>query len=311
MLWAGNRGAIRGTLPDPLFPQGVRHAELHARRRAERGERPSLSRAIHQLEQELGGQLFRRERHLTHLTDLGRLMLQHFAAMNTAAEAAKLEANRYSKLSGAPLNLGSSASMGADVLTGFLGAIRTEAPDLQLNVWEANCEELEDSLLRGEIDVALSTVMHDSERVRVTPLFREYFYVICAPTHRFAKMNAVPLKELEGEDYVQRVHCEFPQNLKRLGADRPFDYVNLRYVGEREDWIQALVRAGMGCAIMPKHLALLPGIEKRMLIDPEVYRDVTLATVAGRPHSAPVAAAVAAARRHPWPVSDAPSTVIA
>ena len=50
---------------------------------------PSLSRAIHQLEEELGGQLFRRERQLTHLTDLGRLMLQHLSTMNEAAEAAK------------------------------------------------------------------------------------------------------------------------------------------------------------------------------------------------------------------------------
>jgi len=35
---------------------------------------PALTRAIQKLEDELGGLLFRRERHLTHLTDLGRLM---------------------------------------------------------------------------------------------------------------------------------------------------------------------------------------------------------------------------------------------
>lgn len=35
---------------------------------------PSLTGAIHALEEEFGGQLFRRERHLTYLTDLGRLM---------------------------------------------------------------------------------------------------------------------------------------------------------------------------------------------------------------------------------------------
>jgi Bacterial regulatory helix-turn-helix protein, lysR family len=34
----------------------------------------ALTRAIQKLEEELGGLLFRRERHLTHLTDLGRLM---------------------------------------------------------------------------------------------------------------------------------------------------------------------------------------------------------------------------------------------
>ena len=35
---------------------------------------PALSRAIQKLEDELGGQLFRHERSLTHLTDLGHLM---------------------------------------------------------------------------------------------------------------------------------------------------------------------------------------------------------------------------------------------
>ena len=36
---------------------------------------PSLSRGIKKLEEELGGDLFRRERTLTHLTELGRLMV--------------------------------------------------------------------------------------------------------------------------------------------------------------------------------------------------------------------------------------------
>lgn len=267
---------------------------------------PSLSRAIHQLEEELGGQLFRRERQLTHLTDLGRLMLQHLTTVNDAAEAAKRDATRYATLSGVPLKLGVYSSMGADLLTGFITTLRAEAPELELHIWEAHCAELEDALLRGEIDVALSSVEHKDERIRTKTLFREYFYVIFPPGHRFAQLNAVSVAELEGEDYVQRVHCEFPQNLERLGETRPFDYVNIRYIGEREEWIQSMVRSGMGCAIMPQHVYLMPGIEMRKLVDPEVYRDVTIATVAGRPHSAPVASAIAAARRNAWPSSDMP-----
>jgi len=270
---------------------------------------PSLSRGIRELEDELGGQLFRRERHLTHLTDLGRLMFQHFLTIGEAAEAAKREANQYAKLAGASLKLGIFASMGADILTGYLSTLRMDAPGIELSIWEANCEEIEDALLRGEIDIAISSTAPKDERIRTMPLFREYFYVIFAPTHRFAELNAVPLRELEGEDYVQRVHCEFPSNLSRLGQKRPFNYVNLRYIGEREDWIQSLVKAGMGCAIMPEHVYLMPGIEMRKLIDPEVHRDITVATVAGRPHSAPVVAAISAARRFDWPGGAEPAAV--
>lgn len=59
---------------------------------------PALSRAIAALEEELGGQLFRRERHLTHMTDLGRLMQQHFNDLQETADRAKKEAAAYAKL---------------------------------------------------------------------------------------------------------------------------------------------------------------------------------------------------------------------
>ena len=262
---------------------------------------PSLSRGIRQLEEELGGQLFRRERHLTHLTDLGRLMLEHFSVMSRAADAAKRDAKDYTALAGSRLKLGVFASIGADVLTNYLRTLRKQAPELELHIWEANCEELEAALLGGEVDIALTSSPELDERIRMTPLFREAFYISFAPGHRFSRMNAVPMRELDGEDYVKRLHCEFPSNLARLGVAKPYDDVNVRYVGEREDWIQSLVRAGLGCAVMPENLPLLPGLEMRPLVDPEVFRQISLATVAGRPHSPPVAAAVAAAQRCSWP----------
>lgn len=264
---------------------------------------PSLSRGIRQLEEELGGQLFRRERHLTHLTDLGRLMLEHFSIVNRAADAAKRDAKDYVALAGARLKLGVFASIGADVLTDYLRTLRNHAPELELHIWEANCEELEAALLGGEVDIALTSSPELDERIRMTPLFREAFYISFAPGHRFSRMNAVPMRELDGEDYIKRLHCEFPSNLARLGVAKPYNAVNVRYVGEREDWIQSLVRAGLGCAVMPENLPLLPGLEMRPLVDPEVFRQISLATVAGRPHSPPVAAAVAAAQRCSWPGS--------
>lgn len=262
---------------------------------------PSLSRGIRQLEEELGGQLFRRERHLTHLTDLGRLMLEHFSVMSRAADAAKRDAKDYTALARSRLKLGVFASIGADVLTDYLRTLRKQAPELELHIWEANCEELEAALLGGEVDIALTSSPELDERIRMTPLFREAFYISFAPGHRFSRMNAVPMRELDGEDYVKRLHCEFPSNLARLGVAKPYNDVNVRYVGEREDWIQSLVRAGLGCAVMPENLPLLPGLEMRPLVDPEVFRQISLATVAGRPHSPPVAAAVAAAQRCSWP----------
>lgn len=262
---------------------------------------PSLSRAIRSLEDELGGQLFRRERHLTHLTDLGRLMQQHFSAMQAAADAAKRDAQSYTTLTGAILRLGVFASIAADPFTGYLAELRSLAPDMELRVWEANCEEIDTALLAGEIDIALTSTPGSDERVRTLPLFQESYLVAFAPGHRFERMNAVPMRELGGENYIKRQHCEFHSNFALLGVAKPYGPVKVCYVGEREDWIQSMVRVGLGCAVVPEFQLLLPGVLTRKLIDPQVSRNVSLATVASRPHSAPVAAAVRAARTYAWP----------
>src|SRR5262249_15646847 len=65
--------------------------ELNFSRAAEKCSvsQPALSRAIQQLEGELGGPLFHRERHLTHLTELGEMVCPHLETVYEAAVKAK------------------------------------------------------------------------------------------------------------------------------------------------------------------------------------------------------------------------------
>lgn len=203
------------------------------------------------------------------------------------------------------MKFGIFASIGARILTGYLAELKRAAPDVELEIWDANCEELQGALLNGQVDVALASALeaeHD-ERLRVIPLYRETYYVAFAPGHRFEAMDEVPLAELDGEDYVKWLHCEWPDNFEKLACDLPFKDLKTRYVGEREDWVQAMVKAGLGMAVMPEHLPILPGIVMRKLVDPVVSRPISLATVANRRHSAPVLAAMSAARRYKWPGS--------
>jgi DNA-binding transcriptional LysR family regulator len=278
---------------------------LNFTRAAERCEVsvPSLTRAIHALEEELGGQLFRRERHLTHLTDLGRLMRQHLVTAQEATEAARKDAAHYARAD-TSLKLGVVATMPGRHLVGYLRALRTAAPDLELHIWEANCEELGDALIEGRIDVAISTSCDYDQRLRPTPLFRERYHVAFARGHRYESMNAVPMREFEGEPYVKRLHCEFPDNFVRLAVAQPYGAVRVRYVGEREDWVQAMVSAGLGMTVMPEFLPILPDLETRLVIEPEVYRQISFVTVAGRPHSKPVGHAVRVAQTFDWTLGD-------
>lgn len=260
---------------------------------------PSLTRAIRLLEDELGGDLFRRERHLTHLTDLGRLMQQHLSVAFNATELAQLEAERQ-KNADTRLKMGVFSTMPSRHLVSYLRALRASGPDIRLDIWEANCEELSDALLRGEIDIGILSLPEYSDRFRPIPLFRERFFISFPKGHRFEAMEAVPLHEFEGEPYIRRMHCEFPSNLSHLKIAKPYHAVDTRYRGEREDWIQSMVSAGLGMAVMPEFLPIIDGLETRLITEPEVHRQISMVTVAGRTHTRPVAVALRTAQTLNW-----------
>jgi DNA-binding transcriptional LysR family regulator len=115
-----------------------------------------------------------------------------------------------------------------------------------------------------------------------------------------ATSNTVRLSALSGESYVDRLACEMRELVMSVCEDRK---VNLyaRFRSEREDWVQAMVLAQMGFAFMPEYSVTLPGLLSRPLINPEVHREVALASMPGRPHSPAIAALVHAARGFPWP----------
>src|SRR5215469_17920618 len=81
---------------------------------------PSLTRAVQKLEHELGGVLIRRERRLTHLTELGRLVRPMLEEVLAHAENTRTAAHRFLKAASKPLRLGIIPSVGPVRLAPFL-----------------------------------------------------------------------------------------------------------------------------------------------------------------------------------------------
>jgi LysR family transcriptional regulator, hydrogen peroxide-inducible genes activator len=259
---------------------------------------PALSRAVQQLEEDVGGQLVHRERNLTHLTDLGQLMQPHFDRVMSELGSAKLDARRFLTLENAELNLGIMCTVGpvrfADLLSHFSGV----APGISLRIVEGIPKKLSENLLSGNIDVALmASAQGFPERFDVEELYRERFVLAFPAGHRFSVMKAVPIAEINGENYLRRINCEYRDYLSDL-ADSCGADVHLGHASEREDWIMNMVAAGLGICFIPEYSAVLPGIQTRAVIEPEVWRSVSLVTLAGRRHSPAVATFVKAVRSY-------------
>lgn len=260
---------------------------------------PTLTKAIQKLEEELGGPLFLRERNLTQLSDLGRLVRPHIEQTLRASEMTLSEADGFHKMERGSLRLGVMCTIGPARLVGFLKQFRRNAPTVEVALRDAPAGQVVELLMEGEIDAALVARPQLPERCDSFPLYSERYMVAFAPGHRFEEMDVVPLKELDHEDYLNRINCEYPEHFSVLGIPDPAD-VNVCYESEREDWIQALILAGMGCSIMPEFLPTLPGIATRPVIEPELSRSVKLVTVAGRRFSPALRIFLSLARGFDW-----------
>lgn len=260
---------------------------------------PSLTRAIKLLEDELGGPLFHRERANTHLTELGQMVRPHLTEVYERTQAVKREALDFGKLKRVKLRLGIMCTISPIMLVELITALQSRHPGMELHLADGAASELDKRLKEGDLEGAIYCDPNgiEDERLHRLVLFREQMMIVMAPTHRLANQPEVRMADLDGECYVNRIQCEYN------GDDRPaWDQCHWKtvYRSERDDWVLAMVAAGIGFGFMPEKCVNHPGVVARPLVEPEFWREVALVTVRGRPHSPALGALVREATRLSW-----------
>lgn len=260
---------------------------------------PALTRAIQKLEDEVGGKVFDRRPGRVELTELGRALLPKLQSAFRAVADAGRQARELARSRQNRLRLGVMCTIGPDQLVGVIEHLHSSIPDLEFQLMEDKGSAVVDALLKDEIDAALVGLPHYPEQFDSTPLYTERYVLAVPAAHRFATSNAVPLNELQGEDYIERLNCEFDDFYEAHHGVWPIE-LNSRYQSEREDWVQAMIRAGLGIAILPESMPLLPGVAMTTLITPEIQRTISIVTMRERPLPPAARAFVLALQSHKW-----------
>ncbi|MXO61279.1 LysR family transcriptional regulator [Altererythrobacter salegens] len=262
---------------------------------------PALTRAIQQLEHELGGPLFHRERNNTHLSELGQMMRPFLESVEASAHAAKRAAREAQKLENVTMTLGAMCTIAPKVVSDLLVRFQSEHPDVELSVIDGDCRAMIEALDKGDLHISLVGGPGElPDHLHLLPIFSERYVVLLPPGHPWAERNAVRVADLHGQPYVSRTHCDAAQvvgdDLMRRGIEP-----KLVFSSPRDDWVQNMIKAGLGFGFFPEHSVTDRDLVVRPLIDPGYVRTIYMATVRGRPHSPSIGAFVQAARRHHWP----------
>lgn len=262
---------------------------------------PSLTRAIKLLEEELGGELFRRERNLTHLSELGHRMLPLMQQCYDSAQAAKQVATSIKKGSIAPLSIALPVTVSIDLILPMLQELIRAFPGLTLKFLRGTSANVVEHLKNGAADVAIASKLPEEwDRLESWTIFSEPYVLVTAVDHEFAKSGAnLVATDLKKQRLFCRPYCEdFAHGitfLENVGVETE----RLHNAGSDADFI-AMLAAGIGIGFAPLSSAQSANVRTLTVEGFELDRTVLVYAVAGRQRTPAASTLIKMLRAYDW-----------
>lgn len=260
---------------------------------------PSLTRAIKQLEAELGGNLFRRERP-TQLTELGERMHPLLKQCYEAAVGARSLASAFKSGDIGALRIALTHSVDLSLLIPFLEQIKRQFNRLEIKFLRGSSEEVAEMLKKGEAELGIAAELGQAwDRLDSWPLFTENFQLVVSTQHRLAQRDKVDLEDLRSEQWLTRTYCEHADRLSDMLREHGLD-INHGYEISSERDLVELVEAGVGVGVMPDTSLIPQSLIRATLDGLDARRTVHLYGVAGRERTAVASAVMRLLRGADW-----------
>jgi DNA-binding transcriptional LysR family regulator len=261
---------------------------------------PSLTRAIRQLESELGGDLFRRERPHAQLTELGQRMLPLLRQCYDSAVGARSLASSLKSGEVGALRLALSQGIDINLLLPLVAELSRHFRNLELKFLRGTALDVAGFLKRGDAELAIAAPIGEAwERFDSWPLFTERFGLIASAAHQVAGRSEIGLDELRSERILVRGYCEQADEFAELMRGHEIDVTRGHEVASERDLI-ALVVANLGVAVVPNSTHGPPALARASIAGLELNRTVFLYAVAGRERTAVANAALKLLRAGNW-----------
>ena len=240
--------------------------ELHFARAAERLhiEQSPLSRAIKELEEDLGVVLFARTTRSTRLTHAGALFLEHARRVLTALEQARDSVKAAANGFHGQLRVALSDGVTPSRLSALLALCRQEEPEVEIRFFEVPLSQLLKGLQDDLYDVGFAQSNEVGDGIVAVPAWSDALMVAVPARHPLLAHKRIPLDELLRyplvlcDPQVCEGHAKHIERVLRRADIEPL-------VAERVascDLMMALVSGGIALGLTgAAHIAMSDGYE--------------------------------------------------
>lgn len=210
----------------------------------------TVTTQIKKLESDLGVILLDRGNNLE-LTEAGKILNEKGELLLKSFENLRQSMTEFVEGDAGVINLGVMEPMASYRLPAILTLFAEQFPEVHINLQIHGSKMLEDMVMKGEVDLAISAVVDLNSRARFEPLFHEEVVLLTPKHHELNELETVCLTDLEDEKLViTNTACPFRANFEgRMMASGVIPTYEMEVSNLLT--LKYYVQAGFGAAIVP------------------------------------------------------------
>lgn len=239
---------------------------------------PAVSRAISELESQLGLRLLDRSTREVELTEAGTRLAQRLPRVlqdldDVLAEVSGLASDRSGRV-----RVASNPTVSAHLMPACLAACRQRHPGIDVVLADGVQREVLARVRSGDVAFGVAAAPGDAADLCTEVIYTDAFMLVCPPSHRLADSAAVDWRALRGERLVLLDASSGSRELIDAALRREsVEAAEVSDFGHPSTAMQ-MVAAGMGVSVMPglaTPAAHAIGLRTLPLV-PEVRRGIAL-----------------------------------
>lgn len=223
---------------------------------------PGISKQIRLLEDELDVEIFARSgKHLTHVTQVGEVIIEMAGDILRQVNAIKQVAQEYSNEKEGSLSIATTHTQARYALPHIISGFRGDYPDVSLHMNQGSPEQIAELAASGEVDFAIATEgLNLFNDLIMMPCYRWNRAVVVPKDHPLCGVSQLSLQDVAEHPIVTYVFG-FTGRSKLDDAFRQEGLsANVVFTATDTDVIKTYVRLGLGVGIIAQ-MAYEPGTD--------------------------------------------------
>jgi DNA-binding transcriptional LysR family regulator len=228
-----------------IFDAVAEHLNITKASREVRISQPSVSKQLRLLERECGSKFYVKNGRGIRLTEEGRLF--QVAVKPIVEQTEKLKrtfVNRVAEARAEGLIVGSTPSPAGFFLPAVLKSFVQRHPTVHPTLRTGYPQAIEEMVLNGEVEIALTTTLPDHSEIVAEPIHAEDIVAVVSAKHPLATKRRLNQAELLQAPFVMTTRGRIAQEIEKMGLK-----LNIVIWCESVELKKAAVQAGLGVGL--------------------------------------------------------------